>query len=227
MDMIQILPSISQALATFAGAVFVLIGIWYRDRLETNAKARNAKVQIVAEVKALIDLIELNGYLPALQDIIADRKAGGNRSFNLPSSGRSFTAVYEANLSNLGLLDSTASDVVRFYMIINSVLEDKDTIMMMMKKRQDLLDQGKGLDATLDDNLTRFHEVLYGKLSTAIHIGEKIIEDLRLENPKASKIRQPHRAATIVELDDIQKPLDHALVSEDRAEPASAHQTIQ
>ncbi len=217
MDMMQILPSISQALATFAGAVFVLIGIWYRDRLETRAKAKNAKVQIVAEVQALLDLIDLNGYLPALLEIVADRKAGGNRSFNLPSSGRSFTAVYEANLSNLGLLNETASDVVRFYMIINSVLEDKDTIMLMMKKREDMLEQGKALDPNMEQNLIRFHELLHGKLSTTVHIGEKIIEELRLEDPKARKIRKPNRAATIVELDDVQKSIDKGLVGENRA----------
>jgi|GEM_PF-3789074 len=224
--MMQILPSISQAVATFAGAVFVLVGIWYKDKLENQAKAKNAKVQIVAEIQALLDLIDLNGYLPALQEIIADRKRGGNRSFYFPSS-RSFTSVYEANLNNLGLLDASASDVVRFYMIINSSVEDKDSIANYIKMRKDLLEQGKPLDPSLDENLIRFHEVVYGKLSTAVHIGEKLVEELRLENPDSRKVRKPNRAATIVELDDVQKSLDENFVGENRAEAARAHQTIQ
>jgi hypothetical protein len=219
MDM-QLISPISQAVATFAGAIFVLVGIWLKDKLENRSKAKNAKVQIVAEIKALLDLIELNGYLPALQEIIADRKNGGNRSFYFPSS-RSFTSVYEANLSNLGLLEHSASDVVRFYMIINSAVEDKDSIANFMKQRKELQESGKPLESSIDLNLVRFHEMIYGKFSTAVHIGEKLVEELRLETGRSRKARKPNRAATIVELDGVQESLEKTLANAGLAEQTS------
>lgn len=198
----ELLSPIVQAAATLAGAVFVLVGIWYRDRLETNNKARNTKVQIYAEIRSLLDLIELNNYLNGINEIIADRKAGGNRFLQF-NSGRSFTSVYEANLQNLGLLGDAASDVVRFYMIITSAVEDKDAVAGIAAQIKAQEEAGEPVDPALLRRMIAFHELLFGKFSSAVHIGEELMEQLRLESGGKGKRRKPNRAATISELSAI------------------------
>lgn len=226
--LLELLSPLAQALATLAGAIFVLVGIWYRDRLETRSKAKNAKVQILAEIRALLDLIELNEYLPVLRDTIAELKSTGTcRQYFGFQSSRSFSAVYEANLQNLGLLGSAAGEVVRFYMIITSAVEDKDTIAAMAAQIKQLEDQRQAVDPALRTRILRFHEMIFGKLSTAVHIGEELMEKMRLEDPEAGKRRKRNRAATIAELDDIEKTPETGLVGKYRAHAARAHERIQ
>ena len=129
----EFLAPISQAVATFAGALFVLVGIWYRERLEGESRSKNARIQIVAEIRALLDLIELNSYLPHTRELIEALHSGKLAYLNF-SSNRSFVSVYEANLLNLGHLNGSASEVVRFYMVLLSALEDKDMIVEMGRK---------------------------------------------------------------------------------------------
>lgn len=225
MDM-AFLPNVSQALATFAGAVFVLVGIWYKDRLENQRQSRNARVQIFAEMRALLDLIELNNYLPVLQDTI-ERIRAGERTSIFFSTNRSFSAVYEANLRNLGFLDGQASDVVRFYMVVTSAVEDKDTIVGIFRQIKDLEESRRSVDPALMTKLLRYHEMLYAKLSSAVQIGRRLIAEADSLDAKPRQLRRRNRAAAGAELDNVEKALDQGLAGIDRAEPAGAHQPVQ
>lgn len=225
MDM-SLLPSISQALATFAGAVFVLVGIWYKDRLETERQSRNARVQVFAELRALLDLIELNNYLPIMKEKIEELRAGARTHIYFPTN-RSFSNVYDANLHNLGLLGPLASDVVRFYMMLNSAVEDKDTIAVMFKQIQDTEASGKRVDPALLERMLRFHEMLYAKFSSAVQIGRRALEVADSLDAKPRKFRRGNRTAAGAELDNVEKALDQGLASVANAEPAGAHQGVQ
>jgi len=212
---------ISQAVATFAGAVFVIVGIWYKEKLETARMSRNAKVQIFAEMRALLDLIELNGYLPALLDYIEDIKQGSRKHFFFPTS-RSFSSVYEGNLQNLGLRNEDASDVVRFYMIINSAVEDKDSIAVMARQIKDLEDQRQAVDPAITSRMLKFHELLYAKLSSAVQIGQKLIQKADSENYGNRQKRRRNRQSAGTELDNVEKALDTGLASVEKIDPATS-----
>ncbi len=219
------LPFILQALATFAGAVFVLIGIWYKDRLENERNSRNAKVQIFAEMRALLDLIELNEYLPAIERTIGAIKAGERAHIYFPTN-RSFTSVYEANLSNLGLLGDQASEVVRFYMILSSAIEDKDTISGIMRQIRELEDARKAVDPILLSRLLSFHEVLYAKISSAVKIGNCLLREDASVDPEAGKVSGGNRAAAFAQLDHVEQPLDEGLVGVNRTQVRGPHQGV-
>ena len=182
----EVLAPISQAVATFAGAIFVLIGIWYREQLESSSRSRNARTQIAAEVRALLDLIELNGYLDGARVIIEKLKAGQFAYLNF-SSNRSFISVYEANLQNLGHLGGSASDVVRFYMILLSSLEDKDMIADLGSKIEA---RGAAAQTAEIKELIRRHEYFLAKLSETVRIGEKICADLHYAGGRSQKFLQ-------------------------------------
>ncbi len=186
----ELLAPISQAFATLGGAVFVLVGIWYKERIEAVARAKNARIQIVAEIRALLDLIELNGYLGHVRDMIAKLRAGGFTYLNF-SSNRSFVSVYEANLQNLGHLEGSASEVVRFYMILLSSLEDKDTIAEQGKRIQ-----ASGAAPTEHElhELTRRHESFYAKLAEVVRIGEKLCAELHYVGGRPQKLKLPKAA---------------------------------
>ncbi|MGZ3718727.1 MAG: hypothetical protein ACXWR1_10325 [Bdellovibrionota bacterium] len=186
----EILAPLSQAVATFAGAVFVLVGIWYRDKLENAAHAKNSRIQIVAEIRALLDLIELNGYLPGTKGMIERLKNGQFCYLNF-SANRSFISVYEANLQNLGHLGGSASEVVRFYMILLSGLEDKDMIVEIGRKIEAKREKGLVEEPRELNELIRRHEFFYAKFAETVRIGEKICDELHYSGRRPPKLKVP------------------------------------
>lgn len=186
----EIIAPISQAVATFAGAVFVLVGIWYREQLDTSKKSKSARIQIGAEVRALLDLIELNGFIAGIQTYIDRLKAGKFAYLNFYAS-RNFMAVYQANLENLGYLEAAAPDVVRFYMILNSVLEEKDTIVDIGRACEKRVADGGTL--TPDDfaTLVYRHEVIQAKIKEVVRLGEKVCHELNFRRKNAMKVSLP------------------------------------
>lgn len=223
---LAILPSISQALATFAGAVFVLVGIWYKDRLETQRQSRNARVQIFAEMRALLDLIELNNYLPAMKEKI-EQIRNGQRTHVSFQTNRSFSNVYDANLHNLGLLGPLAAGVVRFYMMLNSAVEDKDTIAIIFRQVKEAEESRRAVDPLLMERLLRSHEMLYAKFSSAVQIGQGLIKEAELLDSQPRKLRRGNRASAGAELDNVEKALDQRLAGVSDAQPAGAHQAVE
>lgn len=223
---LSVLPYMSQGAATFAGAVFVLVGIWYKDRLETTRQSRNARVQIFAELRALVDMIELNNYLPIMKEKVEQIRAGQRTHIWFPTT-RSFSNVYDANLHNLGLLGPLAGDVVRFYMMLNSAVEDKDTIAGIFRQIQELEQERRQVPDELMNRLLRFHEMLYAKFSSAVQIGERVLREADSLDAKPRKLRRGNRTAASAELDNVEKALDERLGGVADAQPAGAHQPVQ
>jgi hypothetical protein len=191
----ELVGPISQAVATFAGALFVLIGIWYRERLEHSNRAKSARIQIAAEVRALLDLIELNGYLAATRGLIDKLRAGTFTYLNFHSN-RSVISVYEANLQNLGHLEDAASDVVRFYMIILSALEDKDSIVEIGRGFDSRRAKGEELTPYDFAQLVRRHEMFHAKLAESVRLGEKICQELHYRGKKKIRLAAPTPATS-------------------------------
>jgi hypothetical protein len=173
----DLLAPISQAVATLAGAIFVLVGIWYRDFLESRAKRKGSRVQIMAEVQALLDLIQINGYVEGAKRKIEGLKKGG-RDYIQFSSKQSFTSVYQANLQNLGYLEDSASLVVRFYMILASSLEDKDMIAVLGARVHESAEKSLLVEPALLTGLLERHEHFLSKILETQRLGVRILADL-------------------------------------------------
>jgi hypothetical protein len=162
----------------------VLCGIWFQAHLERESMAKTTKTQIAAEIRAILDLIEINRYLPRLAADLEEMRAGRKVPTFWFSSSQSFTAVYEANLQHLGYLDGATSEAVRFYMVLRAAVEDKDLIRTFAAMMKDSREAGKAVDPAIIERTKSLHESLYAKLSHAVSLGEKIWKELGHEKAK-------------------------------------------
>ena len=119
--------------ALFTGAAAAGGPIWiaYRQTKNERSSVRSA---LLAEVAALIEIVEIRGYLKDLRSYEAYLKSCDREhldqlnpkdfSFSVPISNE-YNMVYRANLTRLGGLSSTeAKQLVRFYQLTDSVIAD-------------------------------------------------------------------------------------------------------
>ena len=119
--------------ALFTGVAAAGGPIWiaYRQTKNERSSVRSA---FLAEVAALIEIVEIRGYLRDLRSCEAYLKSCSREhldqlnptdfSFSVPISNE-YNMVYRANLTRLGGLSSTeAKQLVRFYQLTDSVIAD-------------------------------------------------------------------------------------------------------
>jgi hypothetical protein len=98
------------------------------DKTRRKAERKSLTGAFVGEISALIEVSDRRGYLQHLHKLIAAAKADPNpnsvRSFHF-SNRRNPFAVYDANLTRLGILrDPLPQLITRFYTQASSALED-------------------------------------------------------------------------------------------------------
>ena len=99
---------------------------------QTRREAATVRASLLAEFDALMEIIELRGYLPALQEyealLIADRTSGKSEigtMFFQANIDSDFNRVYQASVTKLGVLKADeAKQIVRFHQFADSVRLD-------------------------------------------------------------------------------------------------------
>lgn len=98
------------------------IADWLRHRRETHA----LEASLVAEVKALLDVIEARGYVDLLEGACKNVSAvtDGRMSLSVPVP-ENYARVYQANAHQVGRVrKQLAQDIVRFHQLIEAVAQD-------------------------------------------------------------------------------------------------------
>ncbi|MFP0194531.1 hypothetical protein ACKJSM_05055 [Pseudomonas sp. PHC1] len=145
--------------------------LWKR---QTKREAATVRASLLAEVDALMEIIEIRGYLTALREqeaaLIARRASANSESENDESDleeeffqaniDGDFNRVYQANVTKLGVLSAEeARQIVRFHQFADSV-------------RLDVIPGG--VLAVGSDNPEAFREVIL-LLETILEIGKDLV----------------------------------------------------
>ncbi|MFH0024262.1 hypothetical protein ACFZAC_22020 [Pseudomonas fluorescens] len=114
-----------------AVAIFVPISLWQR---QVKRESDSVKAGLLAEVAALVEILERRAFLPALRDkekALAFQGDSAMREFRNTLESfeviidSQFNRVYQANLAKLGALTADeAKQIVRFHMLVDSVRID-------------------------------------------------------------------------------------------------------
>lgn len=129
---------------------------------------------IRSEIEAILTLIVLNRYAEGISEVILNLEAGRYDAF-LFRATRSYTKIFDANLSELGFLDSALQPIVNFYALVSSVMEDKDELEHRSKSFFAHFETNKAqiLDLMLTD-----HRALKQKLEDVSALGKQAISAL-------------------------------------------------
>lgn len=114
----------------FAGAIFGVLGTAFAKEFHEHlARKRSIKVvasQIRAEIKAILDIVEIREYIDFMRAEIEKLPAMPNqRSILQVHISEDVMPIYRANLNNLYLLDQDIQvKVVKFYRYLSALIED-------------------------------------------------------------------------------------------------------
>jgi len=122
-----VLPLISGFMGTALGATVAYISARAVDKSQKKDKSEALTASLVAEVAALLEIIEARRYLEGAEKIrqglvAADVGAVASMTVIVPEH---YSRIFQANASEIGLLDAeTATSIVRFHQLIDSVVQD-------------------------------------------------------------------------------------------------------
>ena len=121
------LPVYAAIGGAFVGAIAsffpILIVETYKNRMESH----QIQASIIAEIAALVEVMEARGYLGSLKNIVEQFNAkpeltSYSISVDVPSH---YSRIYQGNCSRIGLICSnTAVKIVRFHQLIDAVVQD-------------------------------------------------------------------------------------------------------
>ncbi|MGY2260026.1 hypothetical protein [Pseudomonas sp. SDO55104_S430] len=121
------------AVASGLAAVLGPVWLWKKQARRESASVR---ASLFAEVAALIEVVELRGFLPALREkesILTTRRLSPMQPFQGEQAKEFFEAlidsqynrVYQGNVSRLGVLEpEEAQQIVRFHQLADAVRRD-------------------------------------------------------------------------------------------------------
>jgi hypothetical protein len=106
-------------LGIIVGAVFSGLIQWFLKWRELQQRRKTLAISLANEINALISVIDQREYTQVLQEAYEKKKP------ICVAIGQSYFEIYEANLSEIGLLQAKdASNIVKFYKYAKSFLED-------------------------------------------------------------------------------------------------------
>lgn len=130
---------------------------------DTRRISNGLKAALSGEISAILTLVRINGYVAALKATIVDLQKGNTHSVKI-SVERDYRQVYEANLENLGVIGAAAKDVVLFYMLMASALEDNATITETITELNSLVNPSLDRLAHEHNTLLTMHQSLLAKI---------------------------------------------------------------
>jgi hypothetical protein len=163
---IAIIQVLLGGVLTFVGGI---VGNQFLQKRQRRNERENLSSTFRGEIGAILLIIESRGYQKRLEDRLKRIKDGERAKFTTPIR-RKYTLVYENNVGKLGVLDSPLPEaIVTFYMQINALLDDNQT-----------LDETKIDDIDLK-YLEEKHEDMIKLLAETLKLGYGILEMLGTE----------------------------------------------
>jgi hypothetical protein len=172
---------LSEPIALVIGSVLGVvasIGAAYTSHhFDTKRKSNGLKAAITGEVSAILHLIRLNNYIEGVSKVINDLKSGSVNAISV-SVKSTYSQVYESNLSSIGIIGPISKEIVLFYKLLGSALEDKNTIDDTVQELKKMGAPSPQQLANIAKRLLLFHEFLLKKLNELISRGDKLILEL-------------------------------------------------
>jgi hypothetical protein len=120
------IPLLSAFVGTILGGLVSIVTAFKIEEHKRNLEGRAVTLAILTEIRVMISLIEIRGYLKDLEKTLADLRAGTIRSstFEIQFTQDQFP-IFSSNRDKIGLLPvNIMSDVVRFYMLLEAAIAD-------------------------------------------------------------------------------------------------------
>jgi hypothetical protein len=151
------------------GVTGSVVGPLCLEFVRHRAERKNLTCALVGEISALITIVERRRYIPGLRSLIEVARTNPNLDtsyFYHFSVRRNPFPVYDANVSRIGLLESSlAMNIARFYSQASSILED------IADFRERRLPEGR------DESVRRLEELLKLFEDTE-RLGREIVDDI-------------------------------------------------
>ncbi|MCC6329283.1 MAG: hypothetical protein IT174_12255 [Acidobacteria bacterium] len=117
---------------TLTGGLLALTGAfgatWFTQWLRKRTERKNIESAFYGEISSLLRIIELRGYISALEQDLEDMQSSPTlTSFTHFKVTKSYFRVYENNVGKIGLLTEPLPEkIISFYTLVFSALEDID-----------------------------------------------------------------------------------------------------
>lgn len=121
------LPIVSTTIGALVGGLASFFGAVGSEKRRSKSKSKSVHAAIVAEVRALLRIIELRGYVSSAKELrdALQREGPGKCATLQVQIDDGYNKVFKANLENIGLLNSeVATQIVEFYQLIQAVVSD-------------------------------------------------------------------------------------------------------
>jgi len=117
---------LSAFIGTILGGLVSIITAVKIEEHKHKMEGRAVTLAILTEIRVMVSLVEMRGYLQELQQILSNLRSGKRTSATLIVQ---FTEnqfpIFTSNRDKIGLLpDAIMSDVVKFYMMLESAIVD-------------------------------------------------------------------------------------------------------
>lgn len=148
-------------IAAFSSAISFGVQFFFKWRDEKN-HTKSFEVAILAEIKAMMSIIEKRKYLEDLSRIDSFHNMGdGQKHLLIVDVQENYCPIYYGNLTKISLLsEDIVADIVEFYSLIASVIQD-------VKPGGILTDKEYATKETFQNT--------YSVLKNAIEIGNRLI----------------------------------------------------
>lgn len=162
-----------------SGIVGSLGGYIATAKVDKNKNEREGQAiaqAIAAEITAILSLVNAQGYIYHFKNAseIAGRDEFAAFTWN---AKRNYCRVFENNASNIGRLPSGAGDVVQFYNLLQSILEDQDQLTLDVQEAVKISMARPYKWRLFEDRYKRMSE----KIELAVRLGHKALKSLGYE----------------------------------------------
>lgn len=136
------------ALVTIVTNFLVQLFFKYRD---SSTHSKSIKKAIIAEIEAIINIVEQRNYKEDINKIIYQLEKNPNSRFSFSIDiNKDIFPVYSHNLDKIGSLDGElAKQVVTFYSLLSSVIQDVKVGGILNNKEYGTLENFKNLRVLL------------------------------------------------------------------------------
>lgn len=120
------LPVFAAVGGAFVGAISTFFPTLLIERNKKRQEAKTVLFALVAEISALLKIIEVRNYIESIQNIIKHLEANPEftHSFKVHVPDH-YSRVYQSHVSNLGLLEiKQATQIIEFHQMIDAIVQD-------------------------------------------------------------------------------------------------------
>lgn len=164
---------------SLVGGAFTYLSTYHQENSRSKKESKILSESIAAEISSILWLLEKHDYVTGLQ-MAVEKTAKREPMLLVWPVKREYCRVFNANVSRIGQMPRGAGEVVLFYNLIQSLMEDLEVLtedLEKIYKSENPMDPGQ-IDWV---RLSPRYANLRGKLITLIDHGQKarsILQDL-------------------------------------------------